>query len=597
MSEPELRSTRRKKGIGDSRGQTGPLAVILVFALVITGSTLVVVTGGQAITDTQNRLDVERASNTMTQLDSQAAMVAIGDSKTQQIPLDSESIEGFSVENESGWMNVSYQNTATRDVTTIYNESMGAIVYRSGTESIAYQGGGVWRADGDRSVMVSPPEFHYRDATLTLPMVQVSGDRSLTRRATITRNSTTRFYPNKSINANFVNPLVSGKVNVTVGGPYYRAWGSYFEQRTDGEVTYQHSENRVTASLTVPVGERRVKEAVHASSSSGTITFKGSTDPSIDAYTSANGDGYAGEGKDNGWNNATLTTAGDVDVQDNGVQIYGNISAGGSVDMKDWSNNFHGQRVEYGTSINPSPPAGVETEQISETPDTSKIDGPINERVDHIRKNRDGDSDYSGDTITSSATIGEESPGGTMFYVDHIDLGSTDTLTVDATDGNVSIAVRDYVRLDQGTIEVVGDHPVRFYIKGENSLSSFSPSATSNSVEPNLLVEGGTVHTGGDENSTQVWFYGKSDFGAASVHNSGDSKIVGVIYAPGSDSEMIMRKSEVYGGIVTNEIEILDDGVIHYDKALENTRAVPEAARTTKVTYLHISVNRVNVTS
>ncbi len=91
--------------------------------------------------------------------------------------------------------------------------------------------------------MVSPPEFHYRDATLTLPLVTVSGSGTIRDRASITHNRTTSHFPNTTRNANFTNPLEDGKVNVTLQSEYYRAWGGYFEERTDGDVTYHRQQS------------------------------------------------------------------------------------------------------------------------------------------------------------------------------------------------------------------------------------------------------------------------------------------------------------------------------------------------------------------
>ena len=605
MKEPGTGRTFQMGGTDSMRGQSAPLAVILVFAIVISGSTLVVVVGGQALTDTRNQLDVERAQNTMTQLDSQAAMVAIGDSKTQQIPLDTESGNGFAVEPNSGWMNVSFKNMATYDVTTIYNESMGAVVYRNKDTAIAYQGGGVWQERNGRSVMVSPPELHYRDATLTLPMVRVSGDDSLSGRATITSNSTTRYYPNKSANSNFVNPLKHGKVNVTVGGPYYRAWGTYFEQRTDGQVYYEHARSRVTMTLNVPVGDRYVGDALQASSPSGTIIIKGSTDPTIDAYDSSNGIATSNEGAANGWNNGTLKTAGDVKIQDNGVRVYGNISAGGLVDVHDsnWD-TFKGERVEYGTNLLPgSPPAGsgIETEQISEVVGASQIDGTINERVSKVKDDNENSGPITSGVAGSIESAGTlDNSGSDQYYVEHIELVTdSDTLQIDATDGNVTIAVRDYIELKEGDIEVIGNHPVRFYVKGESTPNTYDPGGSPPAYDAHLLIDSGSVTTDSTpHNSTQVWFYGKSDMGAAVVKNGGTNpEMTGVIYAPGDSSNFGLRKGQIYGGVVVNRAEIDQGSRVHFDKALENRRAVPEAKRITKVTYLHISVNRVNVTS
>jgi len=55
-------------------------------------------------------------------------------------------------------------------------------------------------------------------------MVQVRGDSSLNRRATVTHNSTTQHYPDQD-NSDFRNPLDDGRVEVTVQSEYYEAWG------------------------------------------------------------------------------------------------------------------------------------------------------------------------------------------------------------------------------------------------------------------------------------------------------------------------------------------------------------------------------------
>ncbi len=106
-------------------------------------------------------------------------------------------------------MNVSYQNTTSGNRMTVFNESMGEVAYHGSDETrLAYQGGGVWRANGDgTSVMVSPPEFHYRDATLTLPLVTVSGSGAIRDGASISHNRTRSYFPNSTGNE-ILNSLV-----------------------------------------------------------------------------------------------------------------------------------------------------------------------------------------------------------------------------------------------------------------------------------------------------------------------------------------------------------------------------------------------------
>lgn len=67
-------------GQGRRRAQSAPLGLLLVLSLVIVGSSVVISPGATALVDTESGLDVSRAETGMTQLDSQAAIVAFGNS-------------------------------------------------------------------------------------------------------------------------------------------------------------------------------------------------------------------------------------------------------------------------------------------------------------------------------------------------------------------------------------------------------------------------------------------------------------------------------------------------------------------------------------
>ncbi|MEF8882633.1 MAG: hypothetical protein V5A34_08945 [Halapricum sp.] len=248
-------STRERRSI--ERGQSEVLGFILVFALIVVSTGIVVTLGGGSITDAQNNIDADRAETSLAQLDSQAALVALGSSDVQQVELPSIDGTGYQVEEDAGWMNISFKNTTSGKITTIHNATLGAVVYDgAGQTKVAYQGGGVWRKGvGEGSVMIAPPEFHYRSATLTLPLVTVRGSDTIDSRATITQTNTTRLFPNSTLDSDFKNPLESGKVNVTVQSEYYQAWGRYFKQRTDGDVTYDHTRSIAKIELTVPFEE------------------------------------------------------------------------------------------------------------------------------------------------------------------------------------------------------------------------------------------------------------------------------------------------------------------------------------------------------
>ena len=246
------------------------MGVILVIALVVAGSTIVVALGDQALRDTERQSDVERAQQAMTLFDSQTAQVALSESDRQTVRLGRTSgtyrvdptagelsiinVDRDDDEDNISWTADGYPTDAVEgddddDIEYLTNTTLGAVVYESGDTTIAYQGGGVWQQDAGEARMVSPPEFHYRAQTLTLPVVQVVGEGAAagSARATVSRGDfqARNVYPNASetfstgdTSEKFLNPVQNGSVIVRIESEYAKGWGNYFEARTDGKVTY-----------------------------------------------------------------------------------------------------------------------------------------------------------------------------------------------------------------------------------------------------------------------------------------------------------------------------------------------------------------------
>lgn len=546
-------------------------------------TTAVVAFGADAVTSTQSQLDLQRSEKSMTQLNSRAAMVALGQSNAQQVVLPSSGSDNYFVNEQAGWMNLSYENTTSVETTTVFNETMGEVVYNSGEDSkMAYQGGGVWRSRGNgQSVMVSPPEFHYRDATLTLPLVTVSGDGPVRDQALITKNNSRQYFPNSTHNENFINPLRNGKVNVTVQSEYYQAWGKYFETRTEGQVEYDHAKQIVKITLTTPADSRVVSSAT-AATAGGTLKIDGNG-ARTDNYTSADGTGYT-----TGSTHGTVRTAGDVLVTGSGT-LDGNVTAAGEVTISG-SGSINGDVVEYGSGGCPSGYTGT-CRQISSFQGASPVDSYVDNRYSETKS---AGTDHGSITTSTTLTAGNH-------HVDHIELQSGETLTLDTSSGDVNISVKDYIHLDksggssQGEIEVTGTNQVNIFLKGE------STPVTRASRKRQLAIEGGAIETlSRPENSTQVWIYGKKDMNASVWQTPSGSGLTGVIYAPGGsagEGQFYIKQGDLYGGVVMSYVSLEQFGAVHYDSALGNTRAVPRDENLITVTYLHASTNDVNVTS
>jgi len=253
---------------GISRGQSNPIAIVLIFGLVIASTTIVVAFGASAITTTQNQLDSESVESRMAQLDSQMATVALGSSDSQEVALGSTSSNAYNVNGSAGRISVSSSTEGT-----IIDTSMGAVVYEGDNgDQVAYQGGGVWRtSDTGGSVMVSPPEFHYEGGTLTLPLVTINNNASFSGDAVVSQNGTTKHHPDGSLE----NPLQGGTVTVTITSEFHQAWATFLESRNEGAVTHEPSNQRVEMVLTVPVTETFDSTVGTTDDGSGAITPSG----------------------------------------------------------------------------------------------------------------------------------------------------------------------------------------------------------------------------------------------------------------------------------------------------------------------------------
>lgn len=564
--------------LSDDRGQSGVIGAVLLVAIVVIGTIGIVTFGGQALRDTEDQMQVRNAENAMTQMDAKFAEVALGESeaKTVQLPPDARGQE-MTVE-EGGWIRMRiYNRTSGALRSEVFNESLGKVVYERGDTTVAYQGGGVWRRQGNGSTMISPPEFHYRGQTLTLPVVSVSGQgRSLSGRTTISKNGTTRRYPNAS--AGYQNPLRNGQVNVTIHSEYYQAWGSFFETRTDGNPTYDHENETVVFELVVERDERdRVTSGV---TSGGGTTLNLDNNAVVDSYNSSDAP-YSVSVTDN----TTLTVVGDLDMGNNAI-IEGNAEVGGDANL-DPNAEVRGN-LSYGGSLSASNADiygwAAANASVNE-PDP--VDYLISDKSEALSDENDNDEDADIDDGTDTLTCNDdcELPNGSYYLSDlNYDDDSTE-LTLNNSQGPVEIYVDDSVEFGEDTVlnATSTNHRVSIYVNESLTLQN------------NVLVDAP------DDNATIVWFYMRPST-TATLNN--EANLTGVVYGPGSENEAgtditLRQQVDVYGAVV-GQVDRIDETVdVHYDEALRDTLAVIQVEREyiPIVTFLHVTVNRVEVDS
>ncbi|MFB6172479.1 MAG: hypothetical protein ABEJ23_08080 [Haloarculaceae archaeon] len=517
-----MRQGRQRTG----RGQTSVVGLALVIAIVLIGITTVVVFGGMALDDLQHSAQLSQAEAALTQVDSTGARVALGSSDVQTVSLGNAGQTGQVAARATGRMVIE-----TEDGTEYVNQTLGTVTYERGGDVVAYQGGGVWRGTGNESRMVSPPEFHYRDETLTLPAVVVNPTETGTGdRLTLEDNGS-----RVGLGPGTVDSQV---LTVRVTSDYYMGWARYFRTRIDGVTVHvDHQNETVEADL---------------------------------VRLDLDGDFDTG-----------LVASGDVNVDTSGT-VDTTIAADGGVSDK------HG-------AITCSAGGGADCYGRRGYPDWMALDEAIGRAVAHSAAN-DPDAGIDGSTTLGAGT----------YYSDGFLLDG-ETLTLDVSSGNVTLFVDGNVGLKNGQIEVVGgagtNHTARIYTTGDfamvNGLSEVSVQS-------------------GDASRFQL--YGTSEMQFAMGQSKG---FTGAVYAPRdtsapgsndavaeyglvsatascpSDVDVCLGQGsgDVKGAIVGGPASIEQATSFEYGESLRTVEPAFPANATLPppITYLHISVNRIDV--
>lgn len=581
------------------RGQTNVigLAILIGFSLVV--MSVAVVHGSSLVREAQASAEVDLAEQAMSKLDSEASFTALGssDHRDVDLPLEQEDAT-LTLDETAGWMNVSIRNSTDNTVRVlVLNETLGAIVYENTARdvSIAFQGGGVWRDDDTGSVMVSPPEFHYRtdggDPTLTLPLVVVNGTGTIDGDVRIEQlKPTVEKFP-VSGDVDRTNPLTDGEVNITIKSEYYRAWGRYFEDRTDGRVTYDHERDLAMITLVIPAdnGMRSISGAIASTATGEAMSLQGSggAPAYVDSYNSSVGP-YSTSQSDNG----TVTLAGDLDMAGN-AEVHGDIRSGAHVDLSGssivngwvyWTTGFSaggGASFDGKEQIDGVDSAGSSTTRVLQTLDD------LNGSNDNAFADDITDESFDSGDVRLNATGGGDD--GRSYYLGDDTVLSGEQLTLNTTDGPVTLGIDGDLTLEKSgggaNITVVGDHTAEIWVSGDLQIK-----------------KAGTVHVP-DDRAERLWLYATGT-SAITIEgsNSQPANFTGVIYAPrgsGEDGDTIVKHGNVWGALVVGQVDVGAYGDVHYDKALSDDRAFNTTVgkdAVPQITYLHISVNEVTVT-
>ncbi len=258
----------------DDRGASELVGWLLAFAVLAFSASFIFVASYPYISSTMDDSRSKLAEVQMTLLDLSASKCSLGDVPSQNIKFN---LNNGNLKVETGGNNLTvwavFQNETEEEKSIVYSGAIGRAIYSSSniipgssfgmgsvTEGdsviIGYEGGGVWKKRGNSVVMLTSPEFHYKSDTLTLPIIKLTSNYSASGRGVlplyIHKESANVYYPNKTTNKNFTNPLQCSHLELKIQSEFWKGWKDYLEERTDTEITnVDRNNNTITANMSV----------------------------------------------------------------------------------------------------------------------------------------------------------------------------------------------------------------------------------------------------------------------------------------------------------------------------------------------------------
>ena len=591
-----------------NRAQSETLGVALLLGIAVVGAVAVAATGLAALDTDREQVGLAQAERALSEFDAQTGDVARGESDAARIDFGLPDTEGtMQLRPEEGWIWVRYTDLTglndpnTKNVTGDSADGrvpLGALVYAADDRTVAYQGGGVFRSAGDGSVVVSRPELHYRNGTLTIPVVRTDGPGGVASEVQATAGGTTRAFPVPERDPDLTNRVDNTSVVVTVHSRYYRAWASHFRTATAGIVTVDPGNQTATVQFLSLPEDRGVDSGVIATAESGDFELAG-TGAYVDAYNST-----AGLYRVTKSSNGTVRAVGDIVVSADAT-IDGEAKSGRNLSVENPSAAVTGDGL-YTIDYTEKGTIQGAIRQIDGVATVQPIDTLVASRLGDVAAENDNDEanaepgiqDIAGGLAvgkTESVTL-----DAGRYYTESILVDGGD-LTLDTTGGDITLAVEDWISVaksgnDGGNITVEGNGTVEVYLTSRDERTvQFTGQGN---TDTNLFVGKDSAVYVPDQRATRFRVFAPQVTRAAVAGDSGkNATFTGLVYAPDGltrDGWIYTKQADVYGGLVGGRITLGQNGQVHYDQRLDRL-ALPRATRISNLEYMHVAVHRLVV--
>lgn len=286
MREENMTGKNRTLECETAESSVVGMVILLMLTTLSVGAILLY--GIPTINDMQDMAKAQRAEQAFTVFDSRTSKVALGESPIQTTSLslmggtlevngdnssyDDSRVTVVLVDIGAPWYDSfsqqryrwgAWEGFETQTNFTMLNASMGSIIYKKDDRIVGYEGGGVWsKYPTGKAVMISPPEFHYNGETLTLPIMCINGNTSISGATDVgitvsSSNMPTVLYPDPVRDNNMINPIKSDKVLIYIQSDFYNAWADYANSLAYTSATVDDANSTAVVELEVmpPMGK------------------------------------------------------------------------------------------------------------------------------------------------------------------------------------------------------------------------------------------------------------------------------------------------------------------------------------------------------
>jgi hypothetical protein len=567
------------KFMNSEKAEAEVVGYIIILGLTITGIAMITLIGVPFIMKLQDMSTVRNAEQAYTALDSRVSQVALGTTPKQIVNvelgdgyLSVSPNSSFSSSDES-YILFEFKNvTGTERI----NIPMGKIVYRKGDREVAYEGGGVWGKYPSGSVMLSPPEFNYNGVTITMPVINITGNFSEGGKGTASlefekKGNVTLLYP--TANPNPISTNIS-EVKITVRSEYYDAWADYFRTQTLVSVNSSPSEKKVTVTLDPPP---IINNFSYGALASKRIVLQNTA--SIDSYNSSIGP------YDTSKSESGSIRANDEIYLSNTATVKGNAETSGSITegscnggkckiLKEAYYTSIGTKIEVNGSTCPNSFCFPIPVRRANPPDTNGlVEGKIssysatNNNLDASSGGCLNGAGYALDGIGWTDNKCTISTGN--YYLTTFDLPNNRELTFDTNSGNINIAVPANIGIKASNVIVNGSGKVKIYLRGGMT------------VESNSVVNYNT-------NQTSSRFQVISNRNLPISFSQGNTIFVGIVFAPYATIS-VSQGAQIFGAMVGDTFSVTNSQYIHFDQDLKSLQT--DLGSGTTLTYAYITRN------